>query len=377
MGIRTLQKQPQGQPQSESQLRVAVVGAGMAGAACAHGLMQAGHAVQVFDKSRGPGGRMATRVMPWVDAHGTPAQQQFFHGVAGFAARSPAFQSHLRAAELAGHVRAWQPVVDPKGWPVGAANLHHQPVPDMAQLCRELLAGAQQLWHHPVQALQHGAAGWQLRVDNHWHTGHFDAVVLALPPAQAAVLLTPHHREWAQRASLALMQPCWTLMGVAQALVAPVPWQVSQPTRGPVAWLSCADAGPGHQAWVAHARPAWSRAHLEQAPAWVQTQLQQAVADWLGQAPPWRCAVVHRWRYAMPHAMPHTLPRTLPQALQTAAVATPSSACWWDGRLGLGVCGDFLGGHGANGVEGAWLSGRALALSLLASVDTGLGLAHG
>jgi renalase len=126
-------------------LRVAVVGAGMAGATCTHALMQAGHAVQVFDKSRGPGGRMATRVMPWVDAQGASAQQQFSHGVAGFAARSSGFQNFLRAAELAGHSQPWQPVVDPKGWPVVAADVHHQSVPDMAQLCRELLAGAQQL----------------------------------------------------------------------------------------------------------------------------------------------------------------------------------------------------------------------------------------
>ena len=48
-------------------LKVAVVGAGIAGASCAHALSHSGHAVQVFDKSRGAGGRMSTRLADWVD----------------------------------------------------------------------------------------------------------------------------------------------------------------------------------------------------------------------------------------------------------------------------------------------------------------------
>jgi len=44
--------------------RIAVVGAGIAGLACARKLIDAGHAVRVFEKSRGVGGRMATRRTP-------------------------------------------------------------------------------------------------------------------------------------------------------------------------------------------------------------------------------------------------------------------------------------------------------------------------
>jgi len=39
-------------------VRIAVVGAGIAGLACARSLRNAGHAVRVFEKSRGAGGRM-------------------------------------------------------------------------------------------------------------------------------------------------------------------------------------------------------------------------------------------------------------------------------------------------------------------------------
>jgi len=39
-----------------------------------------------------------------------------------------------------------------------------------------------------------------------------------------------------------------------------------------------------------------------------------------------------------------------------------TAGCWWDAHAGLGLCGDWL--HGGK-VEGAWLSGRALARCVL------------
>lgn len=45
-------------------MRIGIVGAGMAGLACAEGLAGLGHEVVLFDKGRGPGGRMSTRRLP-------------------------------------------------------------------------------------------------------------------------------------------------------------------------------------------------------------------------------------------------------------------------------------------------------------------------
>ena len=267
--------------------RIAVIGTGIAGATCARALSMAGHAVHVFDKSRGPGGRLATRRIDWVDAQGQACTAQLDHGAVGITARSAAFQ------------------------------------------------------HFVDQAL---------------HAGHFDAVVLALPPAQVAPLLAPHHSGWARHASVAPMQPCWTLMGVADAAAdAPAPaarWDLAQPLTGPLACVLRNDARPGRERvpgqvhWVAHARAGWSRRHLEQPAAWVQAEMQTALAEHCGQPVNWLHCEVHRWRYAMPRA-------------QRVA---PAEACWWDAAQGLGVCGDFLGGCG---VEGAWLSAQTLAAALL------------
>ena len=76
-------------------MRIAIVGAGIAGLSCAHALQADGNTVTVFDKGRGPGGRMATRRVD--TALGTIA---FDHGAQYFTARDPAFvQTVVRWSE--------------------------------------------------------------------------------------------------------------------------------------------------------------------------------------------------------------------------------------------------------------------------------------
>lgn len=335
---------------------IAVIGAGIAGASCAHALTLAGHSVHVFDKSRGPGGRLATRRAEWVDRHGLPCTTRFDHGAIGFTARSAAFQAFIEQTLQAGRTAEWAPRRAAGSLPAETGERLHVSMPDMPALCRHLLDAVPATWSFAVDGLHIGPHGWQVHAGDVRHPMSFDAVVLALPPAQAAPLLSPHRHDWARYASLAPMMPCWTLMGIAHApedAEGPAPdWDLAQPPTGPLAWVLRNDARPGRQRipgqahWVAHARAGWSRRHLEQPAAWVQQQMQAALAECLGQPVEWQHCLVHRWRYALPQA-------------HSVASAEP---CWWDAAQGLGVCGDFLGG---SGVEGAWLSAQALCAALL------------
>jgi predicted NAD/FAD-dependent oxidoreductase len=154
------------------------------------------------------------------------------------------------------------------------------------------------------------------------------------------------------------MQPCWTLMGISDEPEAQPRWDLMRPPAGLLAGALRNDSRPGRAAvagqgqWVTHARPGWSRQHLEQPAEWVQQQMQTALDDCWGARIDWLHCTVHRWRYA--HAATHA-----------SAAAAPF---WWDARRGLGVCGDFLGG---NGVEGAWLSAQALSAALLQPAAAG------
>ncbi|MEY2893537.1 MAG: hypothetical protein RJA98_3445 [Pseudomonadota bacterium] len=342
-------------------LSVAVIGAGLAGAACAHALRAQGHAVQVFDKSRGPGGRLATRRMVWTDRDGLPHSTPMDHGCVALSARSPAFQGFLAQATQAGWVAPWAPHQRADSLPLPQAGPLWVPVPDQPSLCHHLLGDARTTWSCAVDGLQRTPQGWQVWADGALQTSAVDGVLLALPPAQAAPLLQAHRSDWARHAALVPMQAGWTLMAVTDDELAPAgdpaadpvaAWTVHCPPHGPLAWVLRQDARPGRtpvpgQAhWVAHARGGWSRRHMAQKPEWVQQQLQDALAEALGRAVVWRHSVVHRWRYALPPQPP----------------AQPTAACWWDAAQGLGVCGDFLGGVGA---EGAWLSAQALVQTLL------------
>lgn len=331
---------------------VAVVGAGIAGATVAHGLARAGHSVHVFDKSRGPGGRLATRRLEWVDRQGRATTTRLDHGAVGFTASHPAFQAFVDHALRAGCLAEWRPRLAPGSLPLEGGEMLYLPALDMPALCRHLLYGVPMNLSFAVDGLHQGLLGWQVQADGLRHASNFDAVVLALPPAQAAPLLSPHRLDWARHASTALMQPCWTLMGIADDPDPDLGWDLIRPPSGPLAWVLRNDARPGRASvpgqayWVAHARTGWSRRYLEQPAAWVQQQMHAALAQSLGREVDWQHCTVHRWRYALPHA--HG--------------TTQGPSFWWDAAHGLGVCGDFFG---ASGVEGAWLSAQSLCTAML------------
>lgn len=359
--------------------RVAIVGAGMAGAACARTLLDAGCEVTVFDKSRGVGGRMATRRASW-SADGVSAQTSHFdHGAPGFEAASPAFRAMLETLQkpnenTSGTATTWRPRL----------RLQHQAAegtqaqseaqtlwvtqPDMPALCRHLLRGAQIATEHTVTALQAHAHGWQLQVAEAASSALFDAVIVAIPPPQAAPLIAPHEPGWASTIGGHAMSPCWTLMAVTSDPMDPpgnAPgWDLMRPAQPPLSLIIRQDAKPGrprlkgHALWVAHAQAAWSQAHLEGEPDRVKVLLQQALEAAVGSPLRWQHAVVHRWRYAQA-AQANPEPGSLGPAIDP---------CLWSPQQRLGLCGDHFGpAHrlSRSGVEAAWLSGTAVAQQLL------------
>lgn len=335
--------------------RVAVIGAGMAGAACAHGLRSAGAAVTLFEKSRGPGGRMSTRRATWLDADGAERTVEFDHGAQLFSARHPRFRATLARAQAAGAVAPWTARVHAP-WPAAGRRERFVATTQMTALVRHLIGPAEVRLQCAVQRLQRDGRAWQL-VDAEGRThGPFDQVVLAMPPAQAALLLAGHHDDWADTLQSVPMEPCWTLMAVTDDVE--WPWDAAEPGRGPLAWVARNDRKPGRSApagcavWVAQASAAWSAAQVEQDAHEVSAQMLSALRALL----PGRAAArvhysaVQRWRYAHP-----------------AAGALDPALCWWDGAFGVGVCGDYMAG---SNVEAAWRSGDELADTIVAALET-------
>ncbi len=319
--------------------RVAVIGAGMAGLACAGALHAAGFEVTVFDKGRRAGGRMATRRVDGM---------AFDYGASVITAHTPAFSATLGSMAHAGAAALW-PVAGPEAWtgvPGASALAHH---------LEGMGAGSVKTGRHAA-FLDRGTQGWTVRHldaaaarpglvarEGGELAGPFDAVLLALPAPQAVGLLREMPHRFAAEADRAGMSPRWTLMvGFSAASKA-------ADLLLPGGILSVATRNSSHpgraalpECWVAHAGPDWSRAHLEDDAATVQAALVQdfAAATGISQAPSY--AAVHRWRYALTES-----------ALDVPAL--------WDAEARLGVCGDWcLGAR----VEDAFTSGRALARML-------------
>jgi renalase len=342
-------------------IHVAVIGSGMAGAACAAGLRSIGTQVTLFEKSATVGGRMATRQAAWTDGEGVEQSVTFDHGAHCFTRTRPRFSAVITRAMAAGCVNEWHPHVHTV-WPVKAGRCIVA-TPTMPALCSHLLASSTVHLNRTVRRLQRAADGsWYLAIDGAPLAGPFHQVAMAMPPIQAALLLAGHQDVWADLLMARRMEPCWTLMAVTDDI--DWPWDAAEPDRGPLSRVLRNDRLPGRTAppglavWTAHATAEWSAAHLEDEPQAVNAELQLALRAQLptinsdGAAIRWHHANVHRWRYAGP-----ALDRN---------DGFDSNECWWDDSLGLGICGDFFG---SGGVEAAWQSGDELADCMAASSE--------
>ena len=332
---------------------VIVVGAGLAGLACARTLAAAGRRVLVVDKGRGVGGRCATRRI-----HG----QAVDHGVAFYHGDDPEFLAALAAV----------PATALPGWPHQIAGRGSACQPEAFAPGHTRLAFAEGMTAFP-KALAHGLA---LRLETRVHavlrTG--EGLTLQLeegpplrtrdlvltPPAAQTQALLPEVAELASaRALLELVpaQPCITVM-LGYTATGPRPeFDVLYPEDSAVQMIvhdSAKRRAPGQVVLVAQATRAWSRMHIDADPSQWQMTLVEQVARLVG---PWAREPLwcesHRWRFA--HA-------------GSPVLAAPMLATLSDGAR-IGLAGEvFCAGAG---VQGAYRAGLALARQMLAGQASG------
>lgn len=307
-------------------MRVAIIGAGLAGLSCAAKLGAAGCSVSLFDKGRGAGGRMSSRrVMT------TMGEAGFDHGAQYFTTRDAGFRAQVDAWRRDSLVAPW-PAAGIDCW-VGT--------PAMNAPVRQLASTASVRWNTQISHISGAPGNWAVL-----GKGPFDAVLLAVPAENAKPLLDAIAPAMAARAAATPAQPCWTVMA---AFAAHVPEGADVLREdGPIGWACRNSSKPGRtgpEAWVIQAGPAWSEAHLEEAPEQIARALLAALSERVGAAlPPVLTASAHRWRHARS--------------------GNAGDGMLWDSKAGLGVCGDWLLGPR---VECAWISGDRLAQAVVGS----------
>lgn len=321
---------------------VGVIGAGIAGLTCALQLHRSGIQVAVLEKSRGVGGRVATRRM---DSGVT-----FDHGAQYFTVRDPVFAAQVQQWCDSGSAAIWKGriVTLNKGLVTDFTELHDRYVglPGMNAIARSLATGLDVHTNVAVQSLRRLDGKWHLRDAVGTLHGPYDVLVSTAPPQQTATLLGDLSTALAERISVVPMAPCWSVMLQTREPL-PLPYDAAFVHDSPLSWISRNSSKPGRAAkdcWVLHASATWSSAHLEESADTIAKLLLDELWNATGQAPqPFEVAVAHRWRYALPQE---------PLAQRYLL----------DRESNLGACGDWCAGPR---VEGAFLSGLAIADALL------------
>ncbi len=349
----TLPPPPPARPPAPAQApTVAVIGAGLAGLACASALAAAGAAVSVFDKGRGPGGRLSTRRVD-----GPDGPWRFDHGGQYLSVRDTGFRAVVDRLAAAGAMARW----DARIVKIGAGGtVTDSPAerfvgtPGMNALVKALADAlpAPPRWSLRVLPPERDGDGWRLRDEAGAPLGRFDAVTIAAPAPQAADLLAAAP-DLAARAAGARMAACWAGMVVFErpletgwdaAFVAP-----EAPGGDVLGWAARDASKPGRpaaEAWVLHGSPAWSDAEVELAPEDAAARLLAAFRTLTGADGAPRYLAAHRWRYALPAA-----------PLEVGSL--------WDAPARIGACGDWCVAARA---EAAFVSGEHLARRMIAEL---------
>lgn len=308
-----------------------VIGAGWAGLTAARVMAGAGREVVVIEKSRGPGGRSATRRF---------GGARFDHGAQYFTVRSAAFGRQLQQWQDAGLVQPWRPRLAV----IGDKSAHSDPeavsrfvaVPGMNAVCRHLAADLDCRFEQRVASLE---------FDREWHLGlesgerlQARRLLITAPPAQAAALLGEADPFYEPLAGIAF-DPCIAGMLSFRKHFDPGFDAAFINQSGALSWVARNSSKPGRAGsdWVLHASADWSQAQLD-APADQQaSQLIDAFGNLVGETLPATVhCTAHRWRYSQ------------------ACFPLERGAIMDEDRR-LAIAGDWLSG---SRVEGAWISGR-------------------
>lgn len=321
---------------------VGVIGSGIAGLACARTLSAAGLQVQLFDKSRSVGGRVATRR--------ADSGVAFDHGAQFFTVHEAPFREQVTQWCAAGVAALWQGriVALDRGAAIGIERPFDRfvGVPAMTSIAKSLAEGLQVHKNVTVHSVRRSEGRWYVEDAASGGHGSFDFLVCAAPAPQTAAILSPVSAKFSQRCAVATMAPCWCVMAHFPDPLA-TSFDAAFVRDSSLSWIARNSSKPGRakaECWVLHATAPWSTEYLEDSPTTVADLLVQEFWQVTGCVPQSPSFVVsHRWRYSLPQ-------EHLP------------SQCVVDRDLRLGACGDWCGGPR---VEGAYMSGLAMANEIL------------
>lgn len=254
-----------------------MIGAGLAGLACARVMRRAGCFVEMFEQDRIIGGRMATTRV---------AMTSFDHGAQYITARSTLFRGFIDELAATGYAARWSPVTS-AGEGGGQMRPWYVGTPGMSSMVRPLAEGVRITTGRRVHTMRREVGGWHLYFEDMSCAGPFHAVAIAVPVAEAQLLLgrldellTPLDRV--------RMVPCWSLLARLDERILP-PQDVYSDMSEVIRWVARNNAKPGRKGGgdqiVVHAAPNWSRETEDADPDEVASEMWNEVCHVLSLPP--------------------------------------------------------------------------------------------
>lgn len=276
--------------------KVAIIGAGLSGMNCARQLNKFAD-VTVFEKSRGFGGRMATKSI---------GEFQFDHGVQFFTAKTKVFQEFAYSLQKKGVIVPWKAnfveirnnkVEIHRRW--SEDHKHYVAVPKMSSLCRYLGKDIDVQLNTKIDSLVKLDQKWQV-MSNKSSVGEFDWLIITTPPQQSVEIL-PNSLGYIAKINNYKMQPCFSLMiGIKNSLN--LNWDTAIVKDSKLSWISINNTKPLRNleySIVALATNKWATENLERDVKYIRNSLLLELEKITRQnIPTPMCITTHRWRYA-------------------------------------------------------------------------------
>ena len=298
--------------------KIAVIGAGLSGIIVARELARFAE-VKVFEKSRGVGGRIATR---YADPY------QFDHGSQFFTVKTPEFQGFVDELVQENVVVRWDAnfveiegnkIISGRKW--DETNPHYIGYPRMNVICKHLAKDLDLSLEVRIARI----ANNEIFDENNNSLGAYDFVVLAIPAEQAAALLPVNFAYRSLIENTKMLGAHSMMLGFKEPLQ--MPWQAALVTKADISWVSVNSSKGGRPegfSILAHSTNAWSEAHIENDLDWAKEHLIAELSAITGfDMTAAEHQAIHRWRYA--NIGKQTGEKSL-----------------FDPQLKIGVCGDWL-----------------------------------
>ena len=319
--------------------KIAIIGAGFAGAVLANRLLQAGYQVTIYEKSRGTGGRLSSCRI---------GKDSADLGAPWFEPTTDQFKQWLIARP---EVTGWRaPQCDFSGAPL-EPKIVYLSTPRQNSLTQSLIKGAMLCTESKItdiyQGSYQGSQRLHLRRESEDVKYSYDAVIVTTPAPQAVSLLTlaPQLQDVA---SSTKTTPNWVAV-ISLKEKSGITSDIFSGTHTTLYRAIRDTSKPGRNSWsrkeiwMLEATSEWSDLHKNSTQNTVGRALVNAFEKVIKQPVDTSSMRVHRWLYA--RHQPITKEGFL-----------------WDQDSKIGVCSDWL--HYQD-CEGAWLSANALADHLL------------